>query len=1398
VPGGVEIRGADGKVTRTPPGAACVEEGPNMTSEVCEQKAGMRELWMPNVSAPEEETCAYHAARNCGIGIPSSVPGSSEQSSAPASASSAPSSGASSSEPLLCCVPPYPKPPIPWPLNFSVQMSMSVSQAMDALSQSLHYSPPDCMICEGSSSSSEQSSSAVFTLVSSARSSVSSEGSSSSVRGTCCFYKAGSHSCAEGIEASQCHSPPYPGGWSEPGFGYLHAIWYEGQPASYCEADGRCPPRMAACCVKEKNSAGDYISAACSRTYEADCLELDDDDTDVKWSVTYRNCTDAPADWCAVPGSSRSSAISSVGSSSSVPEYWCCRYNAPDAKGACVQLNHVPPDYPIQPELACRVYEYSGTGNKEYFWDKTQYFGPPTENPHAACTAAEAQKCGYGSSVPSSEGSISSAGSSSSTQGACCVYFKKEGEIFKGCATWLQDPSTTFNATSCVELVGQTIDGREYLATKWDEEGLSHCDETWESKDCGYVPPTSSAPSSALSSSSSSMPGACCALMAFIPPGVPNYQHLMSNKDARQEWIAANFDKLKNNKPSLLGALCGSLDPHTNQNVTEATCKGIENYSLYILNGTTYVMLKTQWLPQGESVCTEAKDSDCNYIPPPLPPTPSSAPPPSSAPSSESSAPGSASSLSQSSSSSVDYYVCCIPKGIYSGNSFVGGNPFGTARPQCVSGVPPPPETFTIRIDNAVVGGTLATPENCTSYGGKWIHGRKDELCSGLLRSNCAVPEPSSQPSSGPSSISSVGSSSSTPGACCVYYRDETAKENKRFCGAKAPPSTEQSCLNDPLAPSMTSLARKWLPEGEVMCGEPENATCGYVPPASSEASVSSQSSSAQPWCCVYGPETRWCSTNCDELDSLGLGAPYNQLFTTEQQCAEVCTPLTSESSAPSSAGSASSVSSLVSESSLSSQGSSSSSVKRISCCVEIIVNDADVSTWMCKEWTEQQCALAEGKPYDDRDQCVRECKPPSSASSAPSSGSSSSAGACCVYYIHDGAFIRRCPGHFEPSGEYIYKDQCNVTDLQESAGDRGEVLAARWLDTVDQCSEEENATCGYVPPDKKSSSAPASLSSAASVSSEGSLSSGSSMSSESSQSSQSSFSSESSESSVSSLASVASESSLSSISSMSSESSLTSLSSISSEGSLSSISGSSESSQSSQSLFSSESSESSVSSESSLSSSSLSSSSSSKPAYYIIAIAEFLSELRDPDGDGIAAPFDLCPNDGKKVDPGVCGCGIADVDGDGDGVMNCVDQCPGADDRLDADSDGIPNACDEEPEVPVQPPVGPTQIAHEAAPSTSEEQGPPTAEVTEPEEEPSAPTPPSPQEEQPEPTVVKPEEGVQRPQESVEQVTEEPSVPGIQRPAAPAQQLAAAQRRTLLQRVIEVVRRVVGGMLLE
>jgi MYXO-CTERM domain-containing protein len=58
---------------------------------------------------------------------------------------------------------------------------------------------------------------------------------------------------------------------------------------------------------------------------------------------------------------------------------------------------------------------------------------------------------------------------------------------------------------------------------------------------------------------------------------------------------------------------------------------------------------------------------------------------------------------------------------------------------------------------------------------------------------------------------------------------------------------------------------------------------------------------------------------------------------------------------------------------------------------------------------------------------------------------------------------------------------------------------------------------------------------------------------------------------------------------------------------------------------------------------------------------AQLLILDSDDDGDGVGNAVDGCPQDSDKTEPGVCGCGIPDVDGDGDGYEDCpgVDDCP-------------------------------------------------------------------------------------------------------------------------------------------
>ena len=78
-----------------------------------------------------------------------------------------------------------------------------------------------------------------------------------------------------------------------------------------------------------------------------------------------------------------------------------------------------------------------------------------------------------------------------------------------------------------------------------------------------------------------------------------------------------------------------------------------------------------------------------------------------------------------------------------------------------------------------------------------------------------------------------------------------------------------------------------------------------------------------------------------------------------------------------------------------------------------------------------------------------------------------------------------------------------------------------------------------------------------------------------------------------------------------------------------------------------------------------------------------------DSDGDGVLDCNDGCPSDPDKTTPGTCGCGVPDVDSDGDGVLDCNDGCPGDPDKtepgvcgcgvpdVDSDGDGLLDCAD-------------------------------------------------------------------------------------------------------------------------
>lgn len=81
-----------------------------------------------------------------------------------------------------------------------------------------------------------------------------------------------------------------------------------------------------------------------------------------------------------------------------------------------------------------------------------------------------------------------------------------------------------------------------------------------------------------------------------------------------------------------------------------------------------------------------------------------------------------------------------------------------------------------------------------------------------------------------------------------------------------------------------------------------------------------------------------------------------------------------------------------------------------------------------------------------------------------------------------------------------------------------------------------------------------------------------------------------------------------------------------------------------------------------------------------------------DGDGDGFGDACDGCPNDGRKIAPGECGCGVADADEDADDVADCVDNCPGVanENQEDTDGDGVGDVCDGCPDDPALAEPGP------------------------------------------------------------------------------------------------------------
>lgn len=69
--------------------------------------------------------------------------------------------------------------------------------------------------------------------------------------------------------------------------------------------------------------------------------------------------------------------------------------------------------------------------------------------------------------------------------------------------------------------------------------------------------------------------------------------------------------------------------------------------------------------------------------------------------------------------------------------------------------------------------------------------------------------------------------------------------------------------------------------------------------------------------------------------------------------------------------------------------------------------------------------------------------------------------------------------------------------------------------------------------------------------------------------------------------------------------------------------------------------------------------------------IRVLMESFFNPPGLSMALTTDLCPDDPNKASPGICGCGVADIDTDGDGVLDCNDECPNDPEKIHAGACG-------------------------------------------------------------------------------------------------------------------------------
>jgi hypothetical protein len=106
-------------------------------------------------------------------------------------------------------------------------------------------------------------------------------------------------------------------------------------------------------------------------------------------------------------------------------------------------------------------------------------------------------------------------------------------------------------------------------------------------------------------------------------------------------------------------------------------------------------------------------------------------------------------------------------------------------------------------------------------------------------------------------------------------------------------------------------------------------------------------------------------------------------------------------------------------------------------------------------------------------------------------------------------------------------------------------------------------------------------------------------------------------------------------------------------------------------------------------------------------ASAEICGDNKDNDCDGEVDEgciVDLCPEDPNKTEPGICGCGVKDIDSDSDGIFDCNDECPANPNKtepgicgcniqdIDSDGDGVLDCLDGCPNDPKNKDLNPPE----------------------------------------------------------------------------------------------------------